>query len=410
MALQDLTPQLRTRLSRVERMVGLFVSVATLVLFTGFFYYLYHTAQKKGWFLTKAPYFVYLRSGAGFKVGDTIRLMGFEAGAITKITAAKPYEYDEKGRMVDVYIEFVVHSPFYGYVWDDSVVKIRSAGLLGSRFLEITKGGTSGSTNKLYPTFEESGGQLSKILLPEQKAYTNFLAGAKYHLEADEPPELSSQLDDVVKQVKAAIPTILNLTNQIAAVMANAQNISSNVNTLSSNANRLITAAQPIVTNLAVITGNLKEPRGSLGDWLIPTNLNSQLEQTLGTTRLTLTNASATLTNLSATVVTAGATMTNLSTTLTNVNLTLLTANQFVGHTDTNLTTLLDNVGSSLTNLANLTSNLNAQVQGNPQLVAEIGQAIVNADQLMQGLKRHWLLRSAFKTNKPPATAPAPKK
>ena len=96
--------------------------------------------------------------------------------------------------------------------------------------------------------------------------------------------------------------------------------------------------------------------------------------------------------------------------TLTNVNLTLLTANQFVGHTDTNLTTLLDNVGNSLTNLANLTSNLNAQVQANPQLVAEIGQAIVNADTLMQGLKRHWLLRSAFKTNKPPATAPAPKK
>ncbi|GDY19614.1 hypothetical protein LBMAG56_09590 [Verrucomicrobiota bacterium] len=410
MPLQDLTPQLRTRLSRVERIVGLFVSVATLLLLAGFAYYLHHTAQKKGWFLTKAPYFVYLHSGAGFKVGDTVRLLGFDAGEITKITAAKPYEYDEKGRMVDVYIEFYVHAPYIGYVWDDSVVKIRSAGLLGARFLEVTKGGTSGSTNKLFPTYQEAGSKLTGILIPTQKAYTNIVAGAKYHLEADEPPDLSSQMDDVMKQVKAAIPTILNLTNQIAAVMANAQSISSNVNTLSSNANRLIAAAQPIVTNLHVITGNLKEPRGSLGEWLIPTNLNSQLEQTLGTTRTTLTNASATLTNLSATVVTAGATMTNLSTTLTNVNLTLLTANQFVGHTDTNLTALLDNVGSSLTNLANLTSNLNAQVQGNPQLVAEIGHAIVSANDLMQGLKRHWLLRSAFKTNKAPATATPPKK
>lgn len=410
MALQDLTPQLRTRLSRVERIVGLFVSLATLLLLSGFSYYLYHTAHKKGWFLNKAPYFIYLHSGAGLKEGDRVKLMGFEAGEITHITAAPPYTYDDDGKMVDVYVEFHVHSPFYGYVWDDSVVKIRSAGLLSSRFLEITKGGTSGTTNKLHPTFTESGGKLAKILDPETKTYTNFVASAKYHLIADEPPELASQLDDVVKQVKAAIPTILNLTNQIAAVLHNVQGISSNANTLSSNANVLICAAQPIIENLGTITGNLKEPRGSLGNWLIPTNLNQQLELTLGSTRLTLTNVNTTLTNLTATVVTAGHTLTNLSSTLTNVNVTLGTANTFVTHTDTNLNALLDNVGHSLDNLANLTSNLNHQVQSNPELVKEIGQSLVSANELMKGLQRHWLLRSAFKTNKPPATAPAPRK
>lgn len=409
MALQDLTPQLRTRLSRVERIVGLFVSIATLLLFSGFFYYLYHTAQKKGWFLNKAPYFVYLRSGAGFKIGDTVKLMGFEAGEITKITAAPPYTYDDKHKMVDVYVEFLVHAPYYGYVWDDSVVKIRSAGLLSSRFLEITKGGSSGTTNKLFETYKDEGGKISKVLIPGQKTYTNFLASTKYQLESDEPPELSSQLDDVVKQVKAAIPTILNLTNQIAAVMSNVQSISSSASTLTSNANQLVTSAQPIISNLTAITANLKEPHGSLGNWLIPTNLNHQIEQTLGSTRLTLTNVNTTLTNLTTTVVTAGSTLTNLSTTLTNVNVTLFTANKFVSNTDTNLNALLDSVGHSLDNLANLTSNLNHQVQSNPQLVAEIGQAIVSANDLMQGLKRHWLLRSAFKTNKPPATAPAPR-
>ena len=65
MALQDLTPQLRTRLSRVERMVGLFVSVAAILLVFGFCYYLYHTAKRKGWFLNKASYFTYLHSAAG---------------------------------------------------------------------------------------------------------------------------------------------------------------------------------------------------------------------------------------------------------------------------------------------------------------------------------------------------------
>ena len=56
MGLQDLTPQLRTRLSRVERMVGIFVTFATLLLLVGFGYYIYHTAQRKGWFKTKIIY------------------------------------------------------------------------------------------------------------------------------------------------------------------------------------------------------------------------------------------------------------------------------------------------------------------------------------------------------------------
>ena len=48
MALQDLTPQLRTRLNRMERVVGWFVLLATLLLLFGFGYYLYKTAERKG--------------------------------------------------------------------------------------------------------------------------------------------------------------------------------------------------------------------------------------------------------------------------------------------------------------------------------------------------------------------------
>jgi len=64
MALQDLTPQLRTRLSRMERMVGWFVFLATVLLLFGFGYYIYHTAERKGWFVIKAP-FSYLRPKLG---------------------------------------------------------------------------------------------------------------------------------------------------------------------------------------------------------------------------------------------------------------------------------------------------------------------------------------------------------
>ena len=54
MALQDLTPQLRTRLSRMERGVGCFVMLAVGLLVFGFVYYIYNTAERKGWFKTKA--------------------------------------------------------------------------------------------------------------------------------------------------------------------------------------------------------------------------------------------------------------------------------------------------------------------------------------------------------------------
>jgi hypothetical protein len=68
------------------------------------------------------------------------------------------------------------------------------------------------------------------------------------------------------------------------------------------------------------------------------------------------------------------------------------------------LTALAENLSRSLDNLANLTSNLNSQVQVNTNILSEISRAVVDADDLVQGLKRHWLLRSAFRTK--PTNAP----
>ena len=46
------------------------------------------------------------------------------------------------------------------------------------------------------------------------------------------------------------------------------------------------------------------------------------------------------------------------------------------------------------------------QVQMNTNILSEISRAVTDTDDLVQGLKRHWLLRSAFKT---PRTNPPPK-
>src|SRR5579871_2770169 len=90
MALQDLTPQLRTRLRHMEKIVGVFVLFAVLALIVAFAYYLYHTAENKGWLIPKCPYFTFVDSAEGLKVGDPVLLMGFNVGNITVITAEPP--------------------------------------------------------------------------------------------------------------------------------------------------------------------------------------------------------------------------------------------------------------------------------------------------------------------------------
>src|ERR1043166_5334552 len=143
MALQDLTPQLRTRLSRMERAVGWFVLLAVVLLAFGFIYYIYNTAERKGWFRTKAPYFTFTKSAIGLKAGDPVTLMGLAVGQITRIEPMPPEVFQ-----YNMYIEFELTAPYFGYIWSEgSQALVAPASLLGSRMLEVTKG-TNG-----YPTY-----------------------------------------------------------------------------------------------------------------------------------------------------------------------------------------------------------------------------------------------------------------
>ena len=121
MPLQDLTPQLRTRLNKMERAVGWFVFLATALLLFGFGYYLYHTAERKGWFVIKAPFYTFVKSSAGLNVGDPVVMMGFPVGDITRIHAMPP------GDPHNVLVEFEVRDNYFRYLWTGgSVVKVNS--------------------------------------------------------------------------------------------------------------------------------------------------------------------------------------------------------------------------------------------------------------------------------------------
>jgi ABC-type transporter Mla subunit MlaD len=407
MALQDLTPQLRTRLNRMERAVGWFVFLATVLLLFGFGYYIYHTAERKGWFKIKAPFFTYVKSSDGLNVGDPVVMMGFPVGQITLIHAMPP------GDPHNVRVEFEILDPFFRYIWTGgSYAKINAAGFLNQRQLEVTRA-TNGyaicvtqpvtiftdldklaqdiaagpghwqlsqdvfdaNTNIVFHAYDvltASNLQLIAALKPDSiYAYNNTVNrkrivaswnGRLHHykifkpgddtawLRAVETPPVSDQLQAMVSQVQSALPGILALTNKLAAVLDNAANATSNLNTA-------MVEARPMITNLAIVSEQLREPGGPLV-WALGTNGDGQIQSAL----------------------------TNLNSLLEN--------------TDTNF-------GALLINLANITSNLSVQVQANTNLLGGISKTVTDADDLVQGLKRHWLLRSAFKTK---ATNAPPKK
>jgi ABC-type transporter Mla subunit MlaD len=403
----------------MERAVGWFVLFALALLAFGFAYYVYNTAERKGWFLTKARYFAYLEDAAGLKVGDPVKLMGFDAGAITDITpmAADQFSYN-------VYVEFELKAPNMGYMWTEgSRVKVNTADLLGKRVLEVTRG-TNGYPTYIFNPLREAGvGQmrdwaaltnwylaqeilaadgsnllyraktpitaqdLSAIaeagydrirvmdLNQERKMmtgiwnryegryefYTNKTT-KPYWLMTEETPAVTEQLERLVSRVQQALPGVFGLTNQLIGVLANSSNLASNLNAIA-------VEARPAVSNLAMVSAKLDRP-GAVGEMLLPPTLSRQLESAVGSADATLVSA------------------------------------------NTNLAALAANLSRSLDNLASMTSNLNNQVEANTNMLSQISRTIVDADQFVQGLKRHWLLRSAFKEKAnaketPPSGRPA---
>jgi ABC-type transporter Mla subunit MlaD len=355
MPIQDLTPQLRTRLTRVERIVGFFILAATLMMLAGLFFYLRENAKKRGWFLLKAPYYTYLRSGGGFKEGDKVKMMGFDVGEITRVEAEAPMNTN------NVYVEFVILGKYSGYVWSDSTVSVKSLGLLGGRYLEVNKGDGSGRHGRVYETYRTKDQHtITEVLVSTNgPTYKPRLRTdhTPYLLVAEEPPEIAAQMDAIIQKAQDAMPFILALTNSLTVIMANTAQATDRLN-------GLLVKAEPVVTNLSLISANLKNPKGALGEWLIPTNLHVELDQALVAANQALASANSTV---------------------TNVNFQL-----------TEVATSLD---VAIDSLAQITGNLRQQVDQNTNVVTEVSRLIINTDNLVQGIKRHWLMRSAFRSD-----------
>lgn len=424
----DLTPQLRTRLGRVERAVGVFVLLATVVFLSGFGWYLYQTGKRKGWFVNKARYYTLLYSATGLKVGDPVTLMGFDVGEITRITGQQPDD------LYNVYVEFTVRAPYYGYLWTEGTkVRVSPADFLGKRAVEVTKGtnylpthlewdirsytlaeAAQFATNPFYVTNRNkllvehvrdpasftnraaprwltlrpldpdllthlASEGLDRIRVADRLAplegftaiwdlrtnqYVAYTAATPpYFLPPDEAPALTDRLVAIIEETQLA------LTNQLAVTLTN-------LVSLTSNANLALAQSTPLLSNLTTITANLGDPAGSLGRWALPPDLYAQVL--------------AASTNANTLLADASGALTNTTSVLTNAGTALTMAN-------TNFAALVEGLQPPLHQLTAIVSNLNTQVSANTNFVTTLNQLMVDTDDMVQGLKRHWLLRGAFK-------------
>jgi ABC-type transporter Mla subunit MlaD len=317
----------------MEQLVGVFVGLAVLVLVGGFFYYVWHTAARKGWFLSRVPYFTVLRSAEGITVGDPITLAGFEVGEVTKIDAEPP------GAEFPVFLAFRIRDPYYGYVWSDSKVRITAAELFGRRKIEVTTG------REGRPTVLEKEGRADEMLVDGAYVRLDNVAKGAF-VPPEETAALTVRAEKLLSQVEVALPNILAVAEDARRVLGNAEQLSIRMTAL-------VREVEPVAANLAAITTRLRDPRGSLGEWLLPPDLRRRLETTLDGSRAAVLRLEETLRNLAA-----------------------------------------------------MTATLNTQVQANDQILSEVSALVVQADELVSGLKRHWLLRGAFSPGDTGAAAP----
>lgn len=358
MALHDLTPQLRTRLGRVERLVGVFLLLALALILAGFIYFLWHTAETRGWFRTRVPYYTYVADATGLRVKTPVMMMGFKIGEVTRVDPTEMTEWFLTHRF-NVYISFDVLEPYFGYIWTDSRVRIGAGDILGTRSLEVTRGSEGEATVKLgdpirllSDDFLSDDSITNRTFIPLEQVRAK---GGGFWLKADEAPPLQQRLTDIATAVNDALPGVFALTNELTVALANMTNVTGRLGGIMP---QVDAAMGDLRVLMAEVRPAVQRP-GGLGDLLLPTNLNTQLTLTLS--------------NLNPGSGPINQTLSNLNSRMTDVGVTL--------------------------------SNVNQQLSANTNLLADANQLTRSVSSLAVTLetlfKRHWLFRSAYRTNQP---------
>jgi len=121
--------QVRRHLGWRDVLVGLSIALAMLLLMVGI---IAVGGQSGGFWAPKATYYTDLPEASGLYVGSIVMIDGVEVGSVRRI------DFNPEGPGIRVY--YWINARYQDRIRQDSVVSVRSLGLLGDRYLYIQSG------------------------------------------------------------------------------------------------------------------------------------------------------------------------------------------------------------------------------------------------------------------------------
>ncbi len=250
-----------------EFMVGIFASVAIVLLYFGF-----NFLKGIDFFATTTRYYVIYDNVDNLAVSNPVRVSGFAVGRVSAISILP-------NKTHSVLVEIDIDSKIK---LGDSTKAILDSELLGGKYIVISIGDVNSplkAGDTLYSGLAK--GMLTLLTETATPVATNLQATlSKFNVVIDNLSKNSQRLDSIFKKLQKT-PDILN--NTLLNANDKIGSLSSSYTDVASNLNATLAELKPTLKNFAVLSDTLKQ---------------LELNKTVAKTQQTLTSLNETLTRL----------------------------------------------------------------------------------------------------------------
>lgn len=265
----------RKQLTWSELRVGLFVLVGLLILAVGIFY-----VTGAGFFGPKYRIKTYLPEVSGLTTGAPVRLDGVEVGTVDQIRLVPRQPGKAPDRMHNIEVVMRIDRNYKKDILTDSGASLVTEGLLGNRYVTITRGytGVQLEEGQAVPGTEEKA--IKEVVERSADVLSNLQA-------------LSDDVEDLVKGVQRGRGTLGKLLtdeqvyNHLNSLLVKGDQIASNVQAGQGTIGKLLMSddtsvkADKALDQINTILADLRAQKGTMGKLLYDPTLYDQAKEAL---------------------------------------------------------------------------------------------------------------------------------
>jgi phospholipid/cholesterol/gamma-HCH transport system substrate-binding protein len=265
----------RKQLTWTELRVGLFVLVGLSVLAAGIFY-----VTGAGTIGPKYRLTTYLPEVSGLSNGAPVRLDGFEVGNVESIKLAPRTRNIARDKSRNIQVVLRVGKKYQDDILTDSTASLVTEGLLGNRYVEVTRG----FTGVPLKDNEEVKGTEEKALKEVVERSADMLG----NLQA-----LSDSVQELLAGVKQGKGTLGKLLtdeqayNHLNSILAKGDMVLTNVQAGHGTLGKLVVSDEMYnkvdqgLDNVNVILADVRSQKGTIGKLLYDPSLYDQAKQAI---------------------------------------------------------------------------------------------------------------------------------